>query len=110
MLDISYVFSGNIEDEFVHFSTSPLFDSFNHEDVDEIIDFSDRGDRDPFVSIFDHDHDSIIFDLLNPLVYDYLRNDEVETPNTVEALQPELMVMLGPCSLGVSLTSDQEIV
>jgi len=51
-LDPSSVFSINTRDEFVHFSSSPLFDSSDHEDAKEFIDFSDRGGRDPFSSIF----------------------------------------------------------
>jgi len=43
------------------------------------------------------------------LSYD-LFEDEVETPQTVEALQPELMVMLGPHYLEVGFTSNREIV
>ena len=69
-----------------------------------------RGSHDPFSSIFYHEHESIVVDLSNPLVYDNLHDDEVETPKTVEALQPELMVMSSPRSLGVSLTSDHEVV
>jgi len=52
-LDLSSVFSGNIEDEFVHFSSTSLFDSSDHEDADEFIDFFYHGSCDPFVSIFD---------------------------------------------------------
>ena len=85
-LDLSSVFSGNTEDEFVHFSSTPLFDSSDHEDADEIIDFFDRGYRDPFTLVFDHDHDSITVDLLKPLIYDDLPDDELETPKVVEEL------------------------
>ena len=92
-LDPSSIFSENTEDEFVRFSSTPLFDSSDHEDTEEFIDCSDHGGRDPFASNFDHDHESIAVDILKPPVYDDLPNDEVETPNTVEALQPELMVM-----------------
>jgi len=87
-----------------------VFDSSNHEDAEEFIDFSDHGGCDPFTSILYHDHESIVVYLSKPLVYDDLPDDEVETPKTVEALQLMLMVMSGPCSLGVSLTSDHEIV
>jgi len=109
-LDPSPVFSGNTEDEFVHFSSTPLFDSSDHEDVEEFIDFSDHGCHYPFSSNFNHDHESIVVDFLKPPVYDDLLDDEVETPKVVEALQPKLMVMSCPRSLGVSLTSDHEIV
>ena len=49
----------NIEGEFVYFSSTPLFDSSNHEDTDEIIDFSDHSCHDLFAPVFDHDDDSI---------------------------------------------------
>ena len=87
-LDLSSVFFGSTEGEFVYFSSTPLFDSYDHEDVDGIIDFSYRGGHDPFVSIFDHDHDSITVDLSKPPVYEDLSDDEVETPKAIEALQP----------------------
>ena len=63
-----------------------------------------------FLPFFYHDHEYITVDLSEPPVYDDLPDDEVETPKTVEALQPELMVMSGPLSLGVSLTSNHETV
>lgn len=63
-----------------------------HEDAKEIVDFSGHAGHDPFFSIFYHDHESIIVDLLKPPVYDDIPNDEVETPKNVEALQPKLMV------------------
>ena len=85
-LDPSSVFSENTEDEFVHFSSTPLFDSSDHEDAEEFIDFSDHGGHDPFSSIFYHDHESIIVDISKPPVYDDLPDDEVETPKIVEAL------------------------
>jgi hypothetical protein len=50
-LDFHLPFSGNTEGEHSCFSSTPLFDSSNHEDADEIIDFSDLGCRDPFTSI-----------------------------------------------------------
>lgn len=105
-LILSFSFSRHTEDEFVYFSSTPLFDSYDHEDGDEIIYFSSCGNRDPFVSIFDHDHDSITVDILNPPVYDDLSGDEVGTPKIVEALFPKLMVMSGPHSFGDSLTFD----
>ena len=85
-LDISSVFSENTEDEFVHFSSTPPFGSSDHEDATEMVDSFDWGSRDPFVSIFDHNHDSIIAHVSNPPVYDDLPDDEVETSKTIEAL------------------------
>lgn len=109
-LDPSSVFSRNIEDEFVCFSSTPLFDSSDHEDAKEFIDFFDHYSHDPFASNFYHDHDSITVDLSKPPVYDDLPDDEVETPKTVETLQLKLMVMSSPHSIEVSLTSDHEII
>jgi len=109
-LDPSSVFFGNTEDEFIRFSSTPMFDSSDHKDAKEFIDFFDHGNRDPFASIFYHDHESIAVDLSKPSVYDDLPNDEVETPKTIEALQPELIVMSGSHSLWVSLTSNHETV
>jgi len=108
-LDFSSAFSGNTEGEFVRFSSTPLFDSSDHEDVDEIIDFSDRGCSDPFAPIFDHNHDSIAVDFSKPPVYDDISDDEVETLQAIKELQPELMVMSGPRCLEVGFTYDQEI-
>ena len=72
----------------------------------EIIYFSDHRCHDPFTPIFDHDHVSIAVDFSKPPVYDDLFDDEFETPKTAGALQPELMVMSSPYSLGVSFTSN----
>ena len=98
------------QSEFVCFSSTPLFDSSDHEDADEIIEFSDRSCRDLFTLVFDHNDDSIAVNFLKPHVYDDLSVDEVETLQTVEALQPELMVMVGPRFLEVGFASDHEIV
>lgn len=38
-LDPSSILSRNIEDEFIRFSSTPLFDSSDHEDAEEFIDF-----------------------------------------------------------------------
>ena len=47
--------------------------------------------------------------MFKALVYDDLSVNEVETLQTTEELQPELMVMSGPCCPEVGFTSDQEI-
>ena len=44
------------------------------------------------------------------MVYINLSIDEVETPYTIEGLQPKLMVMSGPCCPEVGFTSVQESV
>lgn len=79
-LDFSSTFSRNTEDEFVCFSSTPLFDLSDHEDADEIIDFTNCSCHDLFTPIFDHDHDSIVVDFSKPPIYDDLSDDEVETP------------------------------
>ena len=71
----------------------PSIYSLDHEDANEIIDFSDCSCRNLFAPIFDCDDDSITVDFLEPLVYDDLFVDEVETPQTIEALHSKLMVM-----------------
>jgi len=81
-LDLSSAFSRNTKDGFFCFSFTPLFDSSDHEDANEIVKFYDHSYCDPFTPIFNHDHDSIVIDFSKPLVYD----DEVETPKTIEAL------------------------
>jgi len=108
-LDFSSTFSRNEEAEHSCFSSTTLFDLSHHEDVDEIIYFSDRSCCDPFTPIFDHYVDSIGINLSKPPVYDDLSVDEVETPQPVEAFQPKLMVMSDPHYLEVGFTSDQEI-
>lgn len=109
-LDLSSAFNKNIEDEFFCFSFTPLFDLSDHEDADEIIEFSNHGYRDPFTSVFDHDDDSIKINFSKPPIYDDLFDDEVETPQIFEALQPELMVMSSPPCPEVGFTSNQDIV
>jgi len=102
-------FSRKVEGEHSYFSSTPLFDSSNHEDVDGLIDFSDHSYRDLFTPVFDHNVDSIIVDISKPPVYDDISFDEVETLQAVEALQHELMVMSSPHCPEVGFTSDQEI-
>ena len=108
-LDFSSTFSRSAEGEHSCFSSIPLFDLSDHEDAYEIIDFSDRSCRDSFTPVFDHDVDSITVDFSKSYFYDDLSVDEVKTPYTVEALQPELMVISGPRCLQVSFIIDQEI-
>jgi len=75
----SYAFSGNAEGEHSCFSSTPLFDLYDHEDAVEIIDFSYHNCHDPFTPIFDQHDDSIAIDFSKPLVYDGLFVDKVET-------------------------------
>lgn len=85
-LDSSSVFFKNTENEFVRFSSTPLFNSSDHKDAEELIDFSNHGIRDPFYSILDHNHEYIAVDLEKPPLYDDLLDHEVETPKTTKAL------------------------
>ena len=109
-LEFSSTFSWNIEGEFVCFSSTPPFDSSDHEDVDEIIDFADHSCRDLWTPVFNHDGDSIIVNFSKSPVYDDLSVDEAEIPQAVEALHTKLMVMSRPCYPEVGFTFDQEIV
>lgn len=93
--NMSFVIYENTEGEHPCFSSNPLHDSSNHEDGNKHLEFSDLGCCDLSTSSSDHDVDSIIVILTKTLVYDDLCVDEVETPQTIEAFQPELMVMLG---------------
>jgi len=53
-LDFSFTFSGNAKGERSFFSSTPLYNSSDHENSDELIDFYDRICRDLFTPIFDH--------------------------------------------------------
>ena len=85
-LHFSSAFFGNTEGEHSFFSYTVLFDLVDREDAIEIIDFSDRSCRDPFTPVFEHDDDYIAIDLFKPPLYDDLFVNEVETPQTIEAL------------------------
>lgn len=78
-----------------------------HEDSDVHIDFFDRGYCDLFIHSFHHNSNSLFFYLSKTLDFDDPFYDEVETPQAVEELQPELMVMSGSRSLELSSTTDQ---
>ena len=78
-LDFLSTFFQSIEGEFFHFSCTLVFDLSDHEDVNEIIDFTDHSCRDLFTPIFNHDDDSITGDFSKKLVYDDLYVDEFET-------------------------------
>lgn len=66
--------------------------------------------RDLFTPSFDHDIDSLDVDLSKPPVFDVVPDDEVGTPQVVEALQPKLMVMSGAQRLEVSSTLNQNFI
>ena len=86
-LDLSSALSRNAEGEHPSFSSTPLCDSSNHEDVDQHPEFSDLGCHDLFTSSLDHDVDSLIVNLSKPLVYEDPSVNEVKTPQIVEAPQ-----------------------
>jgi len=50
------------------FSSTPLYDSSDHEDANAQLEFSDHGYHDLFDPSFDHNSDSLIFDLSKPPV------------------------------------------
>lgn len=78
--NLSSIFLENIEGEHLCFSSTPLLDSSNHEDVDEHLEFSNLSCCDLFTSSSDHDVDSINVNLSKTLVYDDLSVNEVKTP------------------------------
>jgi len=108
--NLSSIFPENTKGEHHCFPSTPLLDSSNHEDANKHPEFSDLGCHDLSTSSSDHDVDSIIVNLSKTLVYDDISVNEVETLQTIETLQPELMVMLGPCCPEVGFTYGQEIV
>ena len=61
--NISFIIFGKEEGEHSCFSSTPLYDSSDNEDVDEHIEFSDRGSLDPFTPLYDHDVDSFVVDI-----------------------------------------------
>lgn len=107
--NLSFIFLENTEGEQFCFSSTPLPDSSNHEDVDGHFEFSDLDCHDIFTSLSYQDVDSIVVNLSKTLVYNDLSIHEVETPKIVEALQPELLVMSGPRSPEVGFAFGQEI-
>lgn len=108
--NFSSAISINAEGEHPCFSSTPLHDSSDHEDVDEHVKFSNHGCHDLFTPSFNQDVDSFVVDLSKPLVFDDLFADEVETPQYVKALHPALMVMPSPHCLEVNSTSNKKSV
>lgn len=92
------------------FSSTPLYNSSDHEDFVDHLECSDHGCCDIFTHSFGHDYDSPIADLSKPLAFEDISSDEVETPQVSETLQPELMVMSSSRSLYVSPTSNKKYV
>ena len=84
--NLSSVISKNTEGEHLHFSSTPLPDSSNHEDANKHLKFFDIGFHDISTSSYDHDVYSIIVNISKALVYNDLSINEVKTPQTVEAL------------------------
>jgi len=68
-LKLSSDFFGNAKGEHSYFSSTPLSDSPNHEDVNEYREFSDLGCCDFSTSLSDHDIDSTVVNLSKTLVY-----------------------------------------
>lgn len=104
--NLSSIISKIIEGEHPCFSSTSLHDSSNHEDTKKHPRISDPSCHDLSTSSSNHDVYSIIVNLSKTLVYDGPSIDKVETPQAIEALQPELMVMSVPRCLEVGFTSD----
>jgi len=68
--NLETIISENTEGEHPCFSSTPLHDSSNHDDVDKHPKFFDLGCQDLSTSSSDHDVDSLIVNLSKPLVYD----------------------------------------
>jgi len=79
-LDLSSAFFRNAEGEHPSSSSTPLCDLSNHEDANQHPEFFDLGCCDLFTSSFDHDVDSLIVYLYNPLVYEDPSINKVKTP------------------------------
>lgn len=84
--NLSSFISINWEGEIFSFSSTPIYDSSDHEDVDVHIKFSDHGCCDLFIHSFDHNSDSLAIDLSKPPIFHDLSSDEVETPQDIKAL------------------------
>lgn len=86
-----------------------MYDSLDHEDVVvHHLEFSYHGCRDTFIPSSDHDSNMPTVDLSKPPVFDDPSSDELETPQVVKELQPDLMAMSGSRSLEVSSTSNKK--
>lgn len=66
-LNISSIISINVDDKYYCFSSTPLYNSSNHEDVDEHIKFFYHGFHDLFSPSFDHNVDLFVVDLSKAL-------------------------------------------
>lgn len=104
--NISFVVSRNAKGEHSCFSSIPLYDSSDHDDVDEHIKLFYCGFCDLFAPSFDHNVDSFTDDISKPPIFDDLRLHEVENQQVIKALQLEMMVMSGPHCLEVDSTED----
>jgi len=108
--NLSSLLFGNSEGEQLCFSSTSLYDSLDHEDFDVHLEFSDRGCHDLFAHSLDCNYDSLVVDLSMQPIFDDLLANEVETPQDVKALQPEMVVMSGPRCLKVSSSLNHKYV
>lgn len=96
-----------MEGEISCFSSSPLYNSLGHEDITiHLLEPYDRGFRSRLIHSSYHNFDFPTVDLSKKPVFDDPYSDEFETPQAIEILHTELMVMSGYRSLEVSSTSD----
>lgn len=90
-LNLSSFLSGNLGGEIFCFSSTPLYDSSGHEDANVHFEFSKCGCCDLFTHSLNHDVDSLVVDLFKPPIFNETYVGEVETPQAIKALMPELM-------------------
>jgi len=108
--NLTYFIFENPEGDNSYFLSTPLYDLPDHENADEYLDIYDHGWRDICTYSFNHDVNSHVVNISRPSVFDDLPDDEVETPQAIEALQPKLMVMSSSYCLDISSTSDHKFV
>lgn len=104
--NISSYISKNIEGEISRFPSSPLYDSSYHEDASVCnIELSNHECHANFIDSFDFDSHFSTVNVSKPLVIDDPSSGELEFPQVLDALSPELMVTSGSHSLEISSTS-----
>jgi len=108
ILSISSFIPKNAEGEHSFLSSTPLYDSSDHEYADEHTKLSNCGCRDHFSPPFDQDVDSFSVELYKPSILEDLLVREVKTPRDVKALQLDLMVIAGHHYIEVDSTQNKK--
>lgn len=97
-----------LEGEISCFQSSPLYDLSEYEDSSIFyLEIYDRGCHDLFTHSSHHNSDFSILDFSKSSVFDDIPFDDLELPQAVKALQPELMVMSSFFILEISSNSSQ---